>query len=291
MEIVNKVFQTDSEKVNRIYKEEPNYLIEYNKTADSKAPYCILYFSSHDIYYPNTEEAFKDSIVKKNKFEWYQTRVQKGEKHIFLRDIKKQWYLTGINKDIDSLDRLAAFLNKETEGYKVITVGSSAGGFAAVFFGQLLEAELIFTFNGQFYLNHLLTDSSPNIDPIIFREKNNLAIKKYFDLRPFIKSPKEIYYFHSTKSDLDKLQFDHVSDLDIKFISFKTSHHGIPFLKSSLNHVINSSPEHLQDFVLNLQHPFIFSSKIEGIPQTIISLFLQVKSNLKIKLKRIIGVR
>src|SRR5882672_2149619 len=118
------VFQADSEIVNAVYREGSNYIIEYNKEVPQE--YCILYFSSNNIYYPNEESVFNSHIKQKNRFEWYGTRINKGYKHIFLRDIKKQWYLKGVNAQIDSPDQLLHFLQKETKGYKVIALGSSS---------------------------------------------------------------------------------------------------------------------------------------------------------------------
>ena len=167
------VFQTDSNLVQESLN-NPNYLIEYSE-ADSifEDKYCAVYFSSNNIYYPNTKYEFQKQILNKNRFEWYGARIQKASKHIFIRDNKKQWYLEGINNNFNSIEKLEAFLIKETKGYKTIMLGSSAGGYAAVLFGSLLKSEYILSFNGQFKLNDLLKSSNESIDPIIFREKNN----------------------------------------------------------------------------------------------------------------------
>lgn len=88
MEIANQscfVFQTDSKIVQDVYRNQPNYLIEYNTQCTNK-DYCAVYFCSNDIYYPNTEEIFKKRIIEKNFFEWYGSRIKKAYKHIFIRD-------------------------------------------------------------------------------------------------------------------------------------------------------------------------------------------------------------
>lgn len=279
METLVNVFQTDSEEVNEVYSSQPNYLIEYSKTDEETSnghkPYCILYFSSNDIYYPNTSDSFYSQLVKKNRFEWYGTRIQKGAKHIFLRDIKKQWYLSGINAKTNTIEKLFDFLKMETKGYRVITVGSSAGGYAAVLFGSLLGSETVFTFNGQFLLSDLLSNSSEHIDPIIFREKENPEINKYYSLRPYIKNSR-ILYFYSDRSPWDIAQYHHISDLDIHIIPFRTHHHGVPFLKSNLKYLINFPINRLERLANKTQYPLLFSFKIEGIFRTIISLTKQI---------------
>ena len=99
--IKNKTFQTDSDIVWEVYKNNKNYKIEYNENCKEKN-YCAIYFCSNDIYYPNNESIFRKRIIEKNFYEWFGTRVDKAYKHIFVRDVFKQWYLTGININIDN---------------------------------------------------------------------------------------------------------------------------------------------------------------------------------------------
>lgn len=260
------VFQTDSEVVNEVYVNQNNYLIEYNPNATEN--YCVLYFASNDLYYPNNEVAFYEQLAKKNRFEWYGNRVLFGKKHIFIRDIKKQWYLTGINATIDTPEKLTEFLRKETEGYKVIALGSSAGGFASILHGQRINAERIYSFNGQFEVLSQLRRSSADKDPIIFRNRDNQALLPYFDTVNFIHNPTTIFYFHSNKSDWDLEQIDHVKDKGIEKISFSTSNHGVPFLKPNLPVVINMSLAELQSLRGKTMHPIIFSIKTIGFIKT-----------------------
>jgi hypothetical protein len=108
------VFQTDSDIVRNVYDSQHNYLIEYNEQCKDKT-YCAVYFCSNDLYYPNVEDIFRKRIVEKNFFEWYNLRIEKAYKHIFVRDVFKQWYLSGINQSIDSPERLIEFLKNETD--------------------------------------------------------------------------------------------------------------------------------------------------------------------------------
>lgn len=286
MEKISTVFQTDSKIIADTYSTNANYLIEYSKTENLKDKYCVLYFSSNDIYFPNTKETFQNQLLDKNKFEWYGKRIDKGTKHVFLRDIKKQWYLTGINQEYNSIEKLSQFLKKETEGFKIITLGSSAGGYAAVLFGSLLNAERIYTFNGQFQIGNLLQTSVEAINPIIFREQFNPAINQYFSLRSFIKKPNCIFYFFSDRSKGDINQFNHIADLGVQTISFRTSHHGIPFLKSNLKYVLNATEDSIRNLVDNVQYPLLFSFKIEGVIKSLYSLFKQTHKYLSRKIKR-----
>ncbi|MFB6341489.1 hypothetical protein ACE1ET_07190 [Saccharicrinis sp. FJH62] len=279
------VFQTDSIVTKKIYDNNSNYLVDKSANPQNRSErYCILYFSSNDIYYPNTEEAFLSQLVKKDRYEWYKLRINKGSKHIFIRDIKKQWYLEGINKETDSIEKVLELLKKETKGYRIITMGSSAGGFAAVLFGSMLDAETILTFNGQFFISDLLNTSSESINPTVFRQQNNPEINKYYSLRSFIKSPERVYYFYSDRSKWDINQHNHVRDLGLNVIPFRTSHHGIPFLKSNLKYVLNLGTEQLNKMVNHVQHPILFSFKVEGIFGTVSSILQQTKKVLIRKL-------
>lgn len=93
------------------------------------------FFSSNNIYYPNTQDQLEDTI-EKNKFEWENIAKSKSiltkyGKMIFVRDMWKQWYINGINQKIDSVEKVIEFLRTETENMRVTTVGNSSGGYMA----------------------------------------------------------------------------------------------------------------------------------------------------------------
>jgi hypothetical protein len=271
MEAVNNfVFQVDSPIVQNAYRDMPNYKIKIDPSGQKDL--CVIYFASHYIYNPNEETAFKRDIVTKDKFEWYETTIKSAGKHLFLRDIQKQWYLTGINAHINNPDSLLAFLKTETAGFRVITVGSSAGGFAAILYGQQLGAEQIFSFNGQFEVNSQLETSSEAIDPVIFRNRQNTHLRKYYEITWAITNPEVIFYFYSINSAWDAQQASCVENKSINRIPFRTSHHGIPFLKNNLPVVLNMSPHELRVFSNKIQHPILFSVKLIGLTRTIAGL-------------------
>lgn len=276
MEVTNKdfVFQTDSEIVRAAF-EKDNYSVVYDEQCADKTT-CAIYFSSNDIYFPNTEEVFQKRIVEKDFYEMYHTRVNVAYKHIFVRDIQKQWYIGGINSHIHSPELLLEFLQKETRGYSVITIGSSAGGYAAVLFGSLLSAKRVFSFNGQFEINSLLKTSNQQTDPLLFRNAES-TLARYFDLRNFINRDTVIYYFSSLGSEWDNQQYKHINDIaSVKPILFKTSHHGVPFVKSALPMVINMKSEALDKFVGQKLNPLWFSIRMAGFSKTLATLCKQL---------------
>ena len=267
---VNNIFsfQADSEIIINHYNNFPNYLIEFNDSVE--AEYCVVYFSSNDLYYPNTEIAFKEGVLERNRFEWYKNRIHIGHKHIFFRDIKKQWYLTGVNKILNSPQKIADFIQEEAKGYKLIFVGSSAGGFISVIIGQMLNALRIYTFNGQFEIKSLLYKKDANInDPILYRNRYSKDLVPFYDAANFIQNPRSIYYFHSCNNKWDSEQRLHVRSFSLNVISFKTSNHGLPFLKTNLNAVLSLSKDDLDRLVGSKLHPLTFSIKMVGLINTI----------------------
>ena len=196
------MFQIDSEIVRSVYINQPNYKIEYNNSC--KANICAIYFSSNDIYYPNNEDIFQKRIVEKNFFEWYNTRIN-ARKHIFIRDIFKQWYLEGINAELDSPEKIFEWLKGETEGYEVVTVGSSAGGYSAVLYGSLLKAQKVIAFNAQFSLKAIADESGEKSNPLVYKYKNNDR-SKYFELKDKLSDSVNYFYFLSVGCEKDMLQ-------------------------------------------------------------------------------------
>ncbi|HQF55829.1 MAG TPA: hypothetical protein PK208_12005 [Fibrobacteria bacterium] len=260
-----EVFQVDHPLVRQAYRGD-NHKIVLDPSRPKEI--CALYFSSNNIYFPNEESVFRNRIVEADAYEWYRTRVRAAHKHIFLRDIFKQWYLTGLNERVSSPESFLEFLRAQTEGYRIVALGSSAGGYAAVLYGSLLGAERILSFNGQMELDSLLESSVPEINPVLFDLKDT-ELRKYYDLRGFIRDPSAVYYFHSMHSQWDRDQATHVADLGLNAIGFRTGHHGIPFLKSSLDDVLQLEPARLRELAGSDHWPLLFSARTTGLRKTL----------------------
>ena len=218
---------------------EPNYLVEYNEQCESKN-YCAVYFCSNDIWFPHTEEIFRKRIVEKNFFEWYHCRVDKAYKHIFVRDVFKQWYLTGINGQINSQEKLLDFLKRETDGFNVITIGSSAGGYASALFGLKLKAEKVICFNAQFSLDKLVEDSTETNSPLLYSMlKGEKSVGRGNILKTNC-SDTPVYYVYSDRSRWDVEQHEFTQGVNnVRCLEFRSAKHGIPFLKVALHKFIN----------------------------------------------------
>lgn len=271
------MFQIDSEIVQSVYNKLPNYKIVYDDSCSENR--CAIYFSSNNIYYPNTEEIFRKRIVEKDFFEWYHTRV-KARKHIFVRDVFKQWYIDGINTEIDSPEKLLTWLKQEAGGQDVITIGSSAGGYAAILYGSLLGASKVFAFNAQFSLWHLVNSSSYKNNPLLNKYKATGRSRLYL-LKEYLNNTTNYFYFCSLKNKEDIEQYrilfsSHFQLSNLYCLKFYTSHHGIPFLKVALPRVLNLEDNELKMFVAKINNPFLFSIRMVGIFRTICGLVKQV---------------
>lgn len=169
------------------------------------------------------------------------------------------------------------FLKKETEGYKVVTIGSSAGGYAAILYGSFINTQYTLAFNPQFEIRSLLKRSTEAINPLLFRIKDQRT--QYFDIIKFINNKVKIFYFYSNASPWDMEQKNHINKYipNLYTIAFRTKHHGIPFLKVAINKVINLNVEQIIALSKKNQNPIWFTIKMVGIKATLIGLYKQIK--------------
>lgn len=272
-----------------VYNNNENYTVEY---SDNDSDICVIYFSSHGMYVNNNVEEFTNDILVKNKYEWYRSRIAVAKKHIFLRDIYKQWYVRGINKDINCLDEIYKLLLKETEGYKVITIGLSAGGYAAILLGIMLNAKYILSFSPQLNFKYLYENKINSI-PLIEEYKNDSQRNKYYDIIPWIqKSDIPIIYFTPIYNKEDSYYYHLIKDFKNVFcFTFKTSMHGTAMYSFNTKYIINRNIDEL----LELQRFFsdkkidrnIFAFKCYGILNGSIRIFKMIQKKINEKLLKL----
>lgn len=232
-----------------------------------------IYFSSNNLYYPDTEDCFVKTIYEKDRYEWTRMMIKRASKHIFVRDVYKTWYVTGINSSTSSIPLLLERLKKEVKGYdEIVTVGSSAGGFAASYFGSCLNADIVFNFNGQWEINSVIERNGYSS-----LKKLHESCGDFFDIVKYIRNSQNIFYFISEKSRWDIAQEKYSQILPLNRIFFSTSHHGIPFLKVALPYVLNMDKKHLSDFSDRHFNPFIFTVKCVGLHKALNGLYKQFK--------------
>lgn len=214
--------------------QKDNYLIEINETIIDNR--CCIYFSSNGLFFPETKQNFTEMIMDRNRFEWYDRRIKNVKKSIFVRDILKNFYVLGINAKYNTIEKLCAFLKEETSNYEIITVGSSAGGYAATICGLLLSAKTVFNFSGQISLWDYFDFKNKQF---LQKYREKVEYCQYYDLYPFLhnNNSTKIVYVWAALAKEDVFQFSKVKGLDcehFKSVAIRTHRHGMPMLPDSV---------------------------------------------------------
>jgi hypothetical protein len=85
-------------------------------------------------------------------FEFFNLLQDVPVKRVFLRDLDRSWYQQGVRGVAATVDGTASWLRsivRESGATRVVTLGTSAGGFAALLFGALLGASEAHAFSPQ----------------------------------------------------------------------------------------------------------------------------------------------
>lgn len=241
-----------SEIVRQVYKGN-NYVVINNPAATNK-DLCVLFFSSNGIYFPDTEESFTATIIEKDRFEWFGIRPDAG-RYVYVRDVFKQWYISGINQHFNDPDKLLILLKDLIGGYnRIYTVGSSAGGYAAILYGSLLGADRVFAFNPQV---EIYSEEQRGCFSLLTHSKKKYA--HYYDLTKMIEALGDrMYYFLSVLSERDIKQYQHVNRLNIKVIKIINDVHGVPVRHDFLPYLIDHCKDKLDKLPLSRDFRFGF---------------------------------
>lgn len=170
---------------------------------------------------------------------------KKASKYIFVRDIYKNWCIEGINAVIDSQDKLIDHLREITEGYPIITVGSSAGGYMAILFGIMLHAEEVIALSPQVSLYEY-----NNYHPINYFDQyvNDSHKSKYFDLTEMIRSFKgNIFFFYANQCSEDIAQYRKIEEVgNVYVFSIHGENHGAALYGIGIISTLVSSTDRLK---------------------------------------------
>ena len=151
---------------------------------------------------------------------------------VFLRDLRLTWYHWGLNGLTKNLDETAEYLSRAIGSHgiaKVAILGGSAGGYAALIAGWLLEAEVVHAIAPQTYIdagNRLkyreLTEQEevpPEYDymdqqiPLLYEYPDACAL--YFDVKPVLEQApngKTVYHVHyCIEPEHDKVQAERLA--------------------------------------------------------------------------------
>jgi len=136
---------------------------------------------------------------------------------IYLRDIHRLWYHHGLPSVGNDIDAIASFLQQYTNHpsiRKTIVIGNSGGGYAALLFGYILEADEVHAFSPKTFIDPIKRIINYDIPPksgitYLFRLFLH-GQRKYFDLKKvFLASaPKKggFHIYFAENSRIDHLQ-------------------------------------------------------------------------------------
>ena len=150
-------------------------------------------------------------------------------RNVFVRDVKKQWYLDGINSEINSIPKLVDFLKTLSEGMETVCVGNSAGGYAASLVGSLMDANRVLNFSGQFELNSFIeSDADRGLNPVVLRHSHLSESREVFNIRKIIENSRvPQLYMYPEGCPLDRRQAEVVEGLkNVHVIRLDSSDHG-----------------------------------------------------------------
>ena len=85
-------------------------------------------------------------------FEFKRIMSEFDVKRLFLRDVDRAWYqlgVRGLGEDVLSLARQLTTLRHEAHARRVVCLGASNGGFAAMMLGALIRADVVLAFGPQ----------------------------------------------------------------------------------------------------------------------------------------------
>lgn len=198
-----------------------------------KSKICYIFFSSNGLYYPDEENVFREQIIQKDRYEWKwvvkNSKVpETAERIIYVRDLFKDWYSKGISKEINTLDKTFELLKELTDGYQVVTVGSSAGGYMAVLTAVMLNAKWSINFSGQYIVTTEVKE-------------------RYRDITGLLKTYRGIiFYYAPAYCEQDVYQYNQIKNIDcVKTILFRGHKHAETMLPGNMCYIIDKDHREL----------------------------------------------
>jgi hypothetical protein len=145
-------------------------------------------------------------------FEFSRTLEKFAVKKFFVRDLAQAWYQRGLPEAGGTIDEVSEYLQgsiRQLNVQRIVTLGNSMGGYAALLFGWLLQVDEAHAFSPQTYIDRkrrLLTRDSRWKDQIDQIYQVGEFDRRYLDLRALFQSRSvrttfHLYYCHSNRLD------------------------------------------------------------------------------------------
>ena len=232
---------TDKNIIQNTYETYDNYKVIKTKAKTGRA---IVFFSGNGLY--QDEEDFKKNIIQMDKYHWKNIAQNKKilkyyDLIVLIRDIKVQWYVEGINKNINSVDKIIELISELTKNYSLTTCGVSSGGYMASLVGAKLGAEKIYSVSGQYKIDH-----QSDKEPFIEKFRNNENVSKYYCITPYLSSENKIIYFYPDKFEDDIFQHSFIKDFNFVEFMFDDDEHALPRIGVAYPKLLTMSYEELK---------------------------------------------
>jgi hypothetical protein len=143
--------------------------ISYVKVGEDNKKLIVCFASNHHLGFER-KTSLMEHKYKKNNFDVLYLRNRLG------------WYLGGLNGIGKNMTHTIAFLRKQFANYdKVLSIGTSAGGYASLLFGSLLKVNEVIAINPQtdlqYCIDNMFTEQQAWIN--LCNKTESVAWKKY----------------------------------------------------------------------------------------------------------------
>jgi len=239
--------------VRSTYDADNNFISIHRPSAKHKE--AIVFFSGNGLFFPNDEAVAYQALVTSNRYEWKNVAsyLDSYSQLIFIRDVRKCWYWTGISSSCSSLQSLGVLIENTLLYGKYSFVGSSAGGFAAIYLAGLLAPSTVISFSGQFDLSPFVDSSNRAASSDLFSllEENpsySKCISNVSSIKTANSLGARIYHFYPVSSSRDMDQLSRIQSLIesglISVFSLPSTEHAfmpkIFFLPAIINYLVQN---------------------------------------------------
>lgn len=141
---------------------------------------------------------------------------------LFLRDLGKQWYLNGLGGISSNVEQTADFLREKIDGYaRAVFIGCSAGGMAAILYGELLQPDKVLAFAPQTVLSDAKEKEYNDTRWLDYLRvlRQNVADPEYLDLKCMEPYSARIDIHYSSGCEVDRLHAGRIAGKNLKLFS------------------------------------------------------------------------
>lgn len=170
-------------------------------------------------------------------FEFFRLTHQLRVNKAYIRDLSRSWYhggLQGITEDIDGTVDYLKGIVRDSGTDRLVVFGSSMGGYAALLFGALLNAQAVHSFSPHTFL----TDKKNVRNQEELKALHEKYSNRYFDLNDFLHpsgASGDVHIYYDATNRKDRKHVSHLGDdLDLKLHPFKGGGHNlVKYLKAA----------------------------------------------------------